>query len=382
MKNPEEKRLGLYLHIPFCLSKCRYCDFCSFPIADIATAGKYCEALMRDMTEYGERLSAYTVDTLFFGGGTPTFLPPEQLSALLSHAARQFHFASNIEITTECNPATISREGLAHLKQSGFNRLSIGAQSMNDIELAALGRRHTAADTRRICEEAKSVGFDNLSLDLMFGIPHMTRESLAHTLHEVFDIAPRHLSLYGLQIEEGTPFWRERSSLPLPSEEEERAMYFESIELLAAHGYGQYEISNFAKSGYASRHNLRYWRREDYLGLGLSAASCLGNERFTMCDSLEAYLSGTRIIERETVSPHDALCESVMLGMRLTKGCDFDLLAVRYGEDARLYEARLASYRPEGLVKKTTHGYAFTREGLCLSNSVLSDILDFDGSAE
>ncbi len=374
------KRLGLYLHIPFCLGKCRYCDFCSYPMVDDETIGKYCEALSRDLAEWGDRLSAYTVDSIFFGGGTPTFLEPRRLLSLLEAAAKHFHIENGAEITTECNPATIDRAGLAALRKGGFDRLSIGAQSMHDSELRALGRLHTAADTRRIFSDARAAGFDNISLDLMFGIPNMTRKSLGDTLEIVTSLSPEHLSLYGLQIEEGTPFFRERDSLPLPSEEDERAMYFESIDTLARVGYAQYEISNFAQVGFESRHNTRYWLREDYLGLGTGAASCLGNERFTMCDTLDGYLSGVRIVEHESVTRHDALCEAVMLSMRLVRGCDFSALAKEFGEAARVYEKRLAPYVDAGLVRKTPSGYAFTREGLYLSNSVLSDILDFEGN--
>ncbi len=379
MESKTKKSLGLYLHIPFCRSKCRYCDFCSFPNVKEETVGKYCRKLEKDIAEYGARFSGYTVDTVFFGGGTPTFLPPRRLVSLLEKTAEHFELSPDAEITTECNPATIDRAGLALLKEGGFNRLSIGVQSLNDRELRALGRCHTAADAVHTLCDARAVGFENISADVMFGIPHMTRKSLERTLGTLFDLSPEHISLYGLQIEEGTPFYEEKDSLRLPSEEQERAMYFESVDALAAHDYLQYEISNFAKKGFEARHNLRYWRREDYLGLGITAASCIEEDRFTVVSGLEEYGNGIRITENERVSEHDRLCESVMLGMRLSAGCDFDALAALYGEGAREYEKRLAAFVPQRLVMKTTHGMAFTREGMYLSNSVLSDVLDFEG---
>ena len=372
------KTLGLYLHIPFCKSKCRYCDFCSFPHMDSSTLEAYCEALAREIADYGVQMKDYTVSTVYFGGGTPTCLPPERLASLLEDVTEHFSITKDAEITTECNPATADFGALALLRSAGFNRLSIGAQSLSDAELRLLGRIHTAEDFKKTFEAARRAGFDNLSADVMFGIPAQTPASFAATLEELCDLAPDHISAYGLKIEEGTPFFDLRGTLPLPNEDEERQMYMDAVAYLASRGYARYEISNFAKPGKESRHNLRYWEREDYLGMGLAAYSCLGNERFSNTEDMALYLAGNRLADRETVSTHDALSESVMLGMRLEKGVDFDQLADTYGEGAYVYRDRLAKYEAGGFVRQTPNGYAFTSDGTYVSNTILSDVLDFD----
>lgn len=372
------KTLGLYLHIPFCKSKCRYCDFCSFPHMDEQTVHNYCLALEGEIAAYGREMRTYTVNTIYFGGGTPTYLSADRLSSLLASVARHFSIASDAEISTECNPATVDKDSISLLRHAGFNRLSIGAQSLHDNELRHLGRIHTAKDFVDTYKAARNAGFDNVSVDIMFGIPEQTTASFSQTLSHLTELAPEHISAYGLKIEEGTPFFDCRESLPLPDEDEEREMYMRAVELLAERGYGRYEISNFAKPGRESRHNLRYWERKDYLGMGLAAYSCLGNERFSNVGDMARYLSGERVAEREIVSEHDALCEAVMLGMRLDRGVNFDTLAKKHGDDAYLYQKKLAPYEKGGFVRKTKGGYAFTSEGMYVSNAILSDILDFE----
>jgi len=372
------KTLGLYLHVPFCKSKCHYCDFCSFPRMDGETVDKYCHALANEIAAYGREMTAYTVNTVYFGGGTPTYIGADRLCALLFEVAKHFSLAEGAEISAECNPATASAEGLKDLRGAGFNRLSIGAQSMNDRELALLGRAHSVSDFQRTFSDARRAGFDNLSADLMFGIPEQTEESFHKTLQGLVALDPEHISAYGLKIEEGTPFFEKKDSLCLPDEEAERGMYMQAVDFLGQNGYARYEISNFAKRGRESRHNLRYWEREDYLGMGLAAYSCLGNERFSNVTDMARYLEGVRVAERESVSEHDALAEAVMLGMRLEKGLDFSALAEAYGEGACEYQRRLSRYTEGGFVRKTDRGYAFTSEGMYVSNAILSDILDFE----
>ena len=372
------KTLGLYLHIPFCKSKCRYCDFCSFPHLDRETVEAYCAALAREIEACGEQMRDVLVDTVYFGGGTPTYLPAKRLAALLDTVAKHFRVAADAEITIECNPATADGEALSILRGAGFSRLSIGAQSLSDGELRLLGRIHSAKDFKDTFAAARRAGFDNISADVMFGIPAQTAASFAATLRALADLAPDHVSAYGLKIEEGTPFFAERDSLSLPSEDEERQMYMDAVDFLAERGYGRYEISNFAKKGKESRHNLRYWERRDYLGMGLAAYSCLGNERFSNTEELSLYLAGKRVATRERVSAHDALCEAIMLGMRLERGVNFATLADTYGDAAWDYQNRLAKYADGGFVRKTKEGYAFTSDGFYVSNTILSDILDFE----
>jgi oxygen-independent coproporphyrinogen-3 oxidase len=346
---------------------------------DEQTMDQYCKTLMGEIALWGARMKDYLVDTVYFGGGTPTYLPPERLCSLLAAVRKHFSLAENAEITTECNPATVDKAALSMLRQAGFNRLSLGAQSMDDRELKALGRIHTASQFIETFSDARAAGFDNVSADLMFGIPHQSMASFSETLKELCALSPEHISAYGLKIEQGTPFYDRRDTLPLPDEDTEREMYMHAVDFLASMGYEQYEISNFAKHDRQSRHNLRYWRREDYLGMGVAAYSCLGDTRFSNTEDMESYLSGQRKSTCEQVSEHDMLCESVMLGMRLSEGCDFDALAAQFGEKAYEYRDGLLRFEPMGLLKKTAHGCAFTKEGFYVSNTILSEILDFEG---
>lgn len=377
--------LGLYIHVPFCKSKCRYCDFCSFPAPKPHRIEAYLDALCREIEAYGQKEHPYhtdaahrMVDTVYFGGGTPTLLSPSDLARVTEAIRRVFRIANDAEITAECNPATADLDYFRALRAIGFNRLSIGAQSMQSGELKRLGRLHTADDVRKTMADAREAGFDNVSLDLMFGIPEQTEDSLADTLTAALSLSPDHLSVYGLQIEEGTYFARHQDELPLPDEETERAMYMQTIDTLSAHGLYPYEISNFARLGRESRHNLRYWKRQDYIGLGLAAHSCMGDLRFANTEALDRYLEGNSRETEEHVSPHDILAERVMLGMRLTEGVDFSTLIREHGNEARRYRDALASYTTHGLVMKDGDRIAFTKEGAYVSNAILANVLDFE----
>ncbi len=354
--------LGLYLHIPFCKSKCHYCDFCSFPHMEEEMEA-YCRALLQEIDETPYR---GTVKTVYFGGGTPTTLPLPLFSSLLEALFRTFDIAKDAEITTECNPATADRSYLSALRSLGVNRLSMGAQSMNDHELRLLGRIHTAKDTENTVKDARAAGFENISLDIMLGIPDQTPQTLTETLRTIVSLAPEHISAYGLKIEEGTPFFEKKDTLSLPNEETERAFYMDTVDFLAQNGYDRYEISNFAKKGFESKHNLRYWRREDYLGLGLAAYSCIGEHRFSNTEHLASYLRGERKGTFETVSAHDILCEKIMLGLRLDEGME-----------SSPYTDKLLRYVPMGLVKQSGDRIALTSDGMYVSNAILAEILDF-----
>ncbi len=378
--------LGLYIHVPFCKSKCRYCDFCSFPHPKEDRIDAYLDALCREIESYGQEGHPYfeavrtrEVDTVYFGGGTPTLLSTDRLSRVMSTLKCVFSIADDAEITVECNPATADLANFQALRAMGFNRLSIGAQSMQDGELRLLGRLHTADDVRKTVADARKAGFRNVSLDLMLGIPAQTKEGLADTLSAILALAPDHVSAYGLQIEEGTYFARHRDELPFPDEDTESAMYRMTASLLAANGISQYEISNFAHPGFESRHNLRYWRRLDYLGIGLAAHSCMGADRFANTEDLDRYLTGAWQESREGISPHDILAETVMLGMRLAEGVDFLPLVKQYGKEAKAYADALSAYIDDGFVKADGTRLAFTAEGMYVSNTILSDVLDFEG---
>lgn len=368
------KELGLYIHIPFCQSKCRYCDFCTFPHPKAENIKNYIKALFCEIEEYSKDYSEYTVNTVYFGGGTPTVLDADTLSALLGAIKENFNVTNDAEISVECNPATADLEYFRTIRLGGFNRLSIGVQSMNDAELKLLGRLHKADDAKKAVYDARLAGFDNISLDVMYGIPDQTNESLKETLKEICALAPEHISLYGLKIEDGTHFAKHKSELNLPDEDEEYKMYISSGEFLAAEGYEKYEISNFSRNKKYSLHNLKYWKREDYLGLGLAAHSCIGSRRFFATCDIEKYLRGERIAGEEFISSHDILCEKIMLGMRLGVGIDFDLLE----EKGKIYKKRLEKFISSGHIEKNGNSLSFSNEGMYISNYILSEVLDFE----
>ncbi len=384
----DRKKLGIYLHIPFCKSKCAYCDFCSFPGQDADTVDRYAQQLQKDLLSWGDRIGArYEVDTVYFGGGTPTLLPIRAYSRLLEMANRCFPFSSDVEITVECNPKTADLSYLRSLRQSGVNRLSVGVQSADDTELRALGRIHTFADAQAIFQWAHAVGFENISADLMYGIPYQTIDSLTASLHAFADLGLQHLSAYCLKIEEGTPFFKMRDTLPLPDEDEQADMYGQITAELQKIGMERYEISNFAKLGFESRHNRKYWNCEEYLGLGIAAHSFLNGERFALERNLSAYLAGDRIVsEREKLSENDGLCEYVMLRMRLADGVLFAEAQKRFpGVDfVKRFYARLLPYIREGYViweeQGEKSGFRFSDRGFFVSNTILADILDFDAT--
>ena len=373
------KPLGLYIHIPFCRSKCLYCDFCSFPNRNEEVKERYADVLCRDLAHRADKCRGYEVETVYFGGGTPTLMHPKQLLRILDTVFRYYHVANGAEITAECNPATGSKKAFAELYRGGFDRLSIGLQSTHANELRALGRIHTFADFEKTFSEAREAGFENISADLMSGIPEQTVESYLQSIDRLCSLHPEHISAYGLSVEEGTPFFKMQSRLKLPDEDAAREMYFEGIRLLESKGYQQYEISNFARHGYESRHNLKYWNCEEYLGFGPAAYSDFGGERFGNSRELDAYIEGRELLaERETPSLTSRMNEYVMLRMRLTDGVSVSAFETRFGQPFEaLFGERLAYYERGGFVRRTGDGWAFTTEGFYVSNTILSELLDF-----
>ncbi len=374
------KSLGLYLHIPFCKSKCLYCDFCSFPRPTAENAEAYVGALCRDLAARAADCRDRSVDTVYVGGGTPTVLTAEQLERIMDTVARYYHLTEKAEITAECNPATADQGMLQRMKRAGWNRLSIGLQSASYNELKALGRLHSFDRFLNTWSDARAVGFSNLSVDVMFGIPHQTAESFSETLEKVLACEPNHLSAYALSVEEGTPFGRRGAdALDLPDEDTVSDMYLTMVQRLNAAGLEQYEISNFARRGYESRHNLKYWNTDEYLGFGLGAHSDFGGVRFGNGRDLGAYLAGADITaEREIPTRRQRLQEYVMLRMRLTEGVSLMEISRRFGaSEADKMGKALSAYQNGGFVKPTERGYAFTAEGMLVSNSILSEVLDF-----
>lgn len=374
-----DRPAGLYLHIPFCRRKCLYCDFCSHAGCGADIVDAYVGRLCAELALRAPALAKYTFDTVYFGGGTPTLLSPAHFSCLLDSVRSHYTLTPDAEITTECNPATVDGHGLLALRQAGINRLSIGLQSANDGELQALGRIHTAADAFATVRAAREAGFDNLSLDLMYGIPSQTRDSFRRTLDAVLSLSPEHISAYSLILEEGTPFWDARESLPLPDEDAVCDMAAEALSTLRAAGYERYEISNFARAGYESRHNLHYWRMDDYLGVGIAAHSLVDGVRYQNRPDLAAYLNGEDVREGEEILTESAARdEAVMLGLRLSEGIDKRAFADRFGVDFdRAYGASVARFVRMELLLDTPKSVAFTDAGMMVSNAVLSEMLSF-----
>lgn len=381
------KNLGLYLHIPFCLQKCNYCDF--YSLCDQSVQERYVEALLLHMQDYSSSAMTREVDTVFIGGGTPTVLPRELLIDLIDGVKRHFNLLTDAEFTLECNPATATRADFKRYLSAGVNRLSLGLQSFDQEELSALGRIHTPEDFLEAFDAARRAGFENINVDLMYGIPGQTRESLRATLEKTVALEPEHISLYNLILEEGTPLWNMKDSLSLPDEDTEYEMYESAVIYLESRGYVQYEISNFAKEGFECRHNLKYWNCEEYLGLGPAAHSYYNERRFSFKRDIDAYIDAMERPDLEheildecyDVKPSERVGEYVMLRMRLKEGLDSAEFAERFGMDfERMYGRYLKLYVQNGFMHHTGTRYAFTLKGMYVSNYILSAMLEFDSN--
>ena len=368
---------SLYIHIPFCLSRCRYCDFASHAGLSPELREAYLAALCREL----ECLPTGELETVYFGGGTPSLLTEGELSRILEAVARRFRVKPHAEISLECNPATASKGKLRGFRTLGVTRLSIGVQSLSDVELSALGRVHTAADAVETYRAARAAGFASVSLDLMYGLPLQTKESFLKTLDCALSLSPDHLSAYGLILEEGTPLYAARETTVFPSEDEEYAMYEAVVCCTGALGLTHYEISNYAREGHACRHNLAYWHREPYYAVGLAASSFDGRVRRTHTRELNAYLSDPlhSFEEVTELSDADAAFEEIMLSLRLGEGLSLDGFCMRHGFDPeQRYRTCLASWLGRGLLVKRNGRLALTDEGLYLSSALLSEILSSD----
>ena len=326
-----------------------------------------------------EELRGRRIDTLYFGGGTPTLLPIELFSEILSAVESTATLEQGAEVTAECNPATAELEYLRGLRNLGVNRLSIGLQSVHGGELEALGRVHSFEDFKATFSAARAAGFDNISADLMYGIPKQTLRSFEESIRALAALSPEHISAYGLKVEPGTAFYKMGDRLVLPTEDEECQMYLLMCELLPKLGYDKYEISNFSKKGYESRHNLKYWQGEEYLGFGLAAHSFLGGERFGNSRDMRGFLSGENIeCERSALDERDRLNEYIMLSMRLSRGLSVSELESRTGKNFHDPFPFVGDLVRKGYLSEIEGRVAFTHKGALVSNSILSDMLDFD----
>lgn len=380
----KKKDLGLYIHIPFCVRKCAYCDFVSFPAGE-SVQNAYFRALLQELGEYQSLGNTYLIRTIYFGGGTPSIADPIQLMRILLLIRDHFLVADDAEITIEVNPGTITRENLKAWKQIGINRLSIGLQSDHDELLKTLGRIHTYDDFLAGFRAARAAGFDNISVDLMYSLPGQTPEMWMNTIRNLSALGPEHISAYALTIEPGTPF-ADRYGTPegaalLPSEDDDRRMYHEACEYLKAAGYERYEMSNFAKPGRYSRHNMIYWSMGDYLGIGLAASSYMNGRRFANPADLAEYKAAVpklaaRIRENEPQTKKEAMEEFMFLGLRRGRGVTAKEFADAFGEPLekkygdvirRLVRQKMMVYEEGRLT--------LTDAGIDVSNAVLAEFL-------
>ena len=370
-----KRTLGIYVHIPFCIKKCNYCDFCSFPDKLNTVGEAYVDELIRRIRSASSSARDYEVDTVYFGGGTPSLLPPNLLARILNTIHEYLDVAKNAEITLECNPATASPVSLRELFEIGFTRLSIGLQSAVDSELRLLGRAHSLSDFITCFNDARRAGFDNISVDLMYGIPEQTEQTLSFSIDLLTSLAPEHISAYGLSVEEGTDFYRRKDTLNIADDDTQATMYALINQRLKDAEYSRYEISNFARTGFESRHNLRYWRALEYLGFGVAAHSYFGGERFGNSRDIDAFLRGKDIAEeREVIVQQELRREFVMLGLRLTEGISYADYRSRFGSELDT-DFPAEHFIQQGFMTKKNGHLAFTEKGFLVSNTILADIL-------
>lgn len=358
---------GLYIHIPFCISKCPYCDFNSYA-GKMQYVKQYIESLILEATAFKEA----EIQTVYIGGGTPTCLEKNDILYLFECINKNFKLMQGAEITIEANPATIDKDKLKSLKDAGINRISIGVQSFDSGMLKALGRIHSANDARRAVNDARLAGFDNISIDLMFSLPGQTLETWAQDLRAAVSLDISHISCYGLKIEQGTPFYS-KNIKPL-NEELDRAMYLAAIELLDKNGFEQYEISNFARDKKYSKHNLCYWKCKEYIGLGAGAHSYTDGERYSntkdLCEYIQKIRRGQSVKENSIIlTERDVLVEQLIMGMRLCEGVNKSIF------EKLNCQNKIKKYTEAGYMVEKNGKIAFSVNGFDVSNYILSDLI-------
>ncbi len=373
----ESRPLGLYVHIPFCRCKCAYCDFYSLPREE-GHMDDYFAALSRHLADEAKRAGEYEVDTVYFGGGTPTIFGAERLAALLALIKKEYRLAPEAEITLEGNPESAQDEcQLRLLREAGFNRISLGVQATDEEMLRRLGRIHSFGDVKAAVSAIRAAGFENLSLDLMYALPGQSTARWERTLADALALAPEHFSCYALKVEEGTPFHRQLAALELPEDEVQAEMYLTAVRAFAAAGYAQYEISNFAKPGFHSRHNLRYWQLKEYLGFGPGAHSDFGGVRFGIERDFAAYLRGERLLsESASISPGERAEEYLMLGLRTVSGISGEEFERRYARSFAPMETALRRCERAGYALQENGRWHLTPEGFLVSNAVIGELLE------
>ncbi|MBQ4641572.1 MAG: radical SAM family heme chaperone HemW [Oscillospiraceae bacterium] len=373
--------LGIYIHVPFCRSKCQYCDFYSVTEKNDRLLDGYQDAVCTHIKEAGILAPDYVVDTIYFGGGTPSFFGADGMAAILTTIRKSFKVSSSAEISFEANPDSVSDRLLRRLRSEGFNRVSLGIQCDDDNILKKIGRPHNYAQAVSAVNRIRRFGFKNLSLDLMYGLPGQSLQDWEKTLANVLKLQPEHISCYGLKVEEGTPLYEYREFCNLADDDTQADMYLSAIEILGRHGYRQYEISNFCRKGNVSRHNLKYWNGDPYLGFGPNASSDFGGQRFTIIRDLEGYIrnmkTGKPVLQDvQTIAPRERAGEYLMMRLRTVSGIDPKEYEKKYLLPFAPLERNLIQCKERGLATKTFDGrWHLTPNGFLLSNSIISDLL-------
>ena len=375
-------KLGIYVHIPFCRSKCDYCDFYSLAGRE-REMDRYQKALLAHMRETAPLAQGIPVDTIYFGGGTPSFYGAKRIRELLTHLHKLFQVEKDAEITVECNPDSVDLRELKILRKAGVNRISLGMQSADAGELQRIHRIHTPRQTDQAAEWVRKLKFPSLSLDLIYGLPGQTMDSWRATVEHALSLLPQHLSCYGLKVEEGTPLARRvEEGEVLPDDDQQADLYLWTVGRLERAGLPQYEISNFAKPGHESRHNLRYWLTQPYIGFGPGAHSDFGGRRYSFVRDLEGYirgvLEGGDVIDASELIPQRERCgEYLMLRLRTTRGVDALEYRNAYFMDFAPLEARLGKFAAQGWAEQTPEGrWRFTPRGFLVSNQLIGDLLE------
>ena len=375
-----DKKIGIYIHIPFCASKCAYCDFYSLAGKD-KLMHEYHAAVLRHIKEYAPQLDGYLIDTVYFGGGTPSHYGAGRIISIFNAIKKHGHVLLDAEVTVEVNPGTITLDELYKLSRAGVNRLSIGVQSANDVILKNIGRQHTFETAEDTVKNARTAGFKNISIDLIYGLPSQSKDDWADTLARAAALKAEHVSCYGLKIEEGTPLYIFKDSPFLPDDDTQADMYLYAVETLARFGYKQYEVSNFARRGFESQHNLKYWFGEEYIGIGPSAHSYIGQCRYSYIADLEKYIerisSGITVIDQsEEMSDFEKAGEYLMLRLRTTRGISEAEYHDIYHLSLDLVLEQIRKFEAHGWMIFKDGRWRFTTQGFLLSNTLIGEILD------
>lgn len=379
------KELGIYIHIPFCKKKCDYCDFVSFSGATLKAQDSYIQALL-DEIENAPNVGEYLVTTIYIGGGTPSYINPEHIQKLMEKIVEKFYVTEKAEVTIEVNPGTVDDVKLKSYKASGINRLSIGLQTTNDKMLKKIGRIHTYEDFLDTYIEARKAGFKNINVDLMLALPEQTLDEVMDSAKRIVNLNPEHVSIYSLILEEGTPLYEKAKSgkLKLVDEDIERRMYWETNNLFRRYGYNHYEISNYSKSGYESKHNVNCWKQEEYIGFGLNAHSYFNGKRYTNTSDIDEYIKNINakkyskniIVEEENREKEQIMKEYMMLGLRRIEGVSISEFQRKFATNPLFYfSIQMDALQKKELIEVDLDNIKLTKKGLDFANIVFQEFV-------